>query len=448
MVTADPAPRRRSSLWSHRDFMKLWAGDTVSVFGSQLVLFALPLIAVSLLDADALQMGLLATLESAAFLLISLPAGAWIDRLPKKIVIVSGDIVRAAILLTIPLGWTLGTLSMLQLYLVAAGIGIVTVFFDIANQSYLPELVDGESIGDGNGKLQASQQTAGVVGPTLASGLVAAIGAPLTVGLTSICMGLSSLFVSSIRHRDVPPEPATRTGFVSEIRDGLGFVLGHQLLRRITACTGLTNFASSGIFALLVLFILTTLGLSQVQLGVIMSASAIGGILGALSATSVQTRLGEGTSISVSAMFGGLSFFGMPLATVLPAFPTMLVASLVTGWAVVVYNIAQVSFRQRLCPKPLLGRMNASIRFLVWGPMPLGSLLAGFLGDRLGVSTTIWILATCSLAASIPVLASPLLRMRTLPRELDLLGAVSPDSTGATDEAGSTEDDRDQSGSV
>lgn len=430
MVTADPAPARPSPLWSHHDFMKLWAGDTVSVFGSQLVFFALPLIAVSLLDADAFQMGLLATLESAAFLFISLPAGAWIDRLPKKIVIVSGDIVRAAILLTIPLAWAFGALSMVQLYLVAAGVGIVTVFFDIANQSYLPELVDGESIGDGNGKLQASQQTAGVVGPSLAAGLVAAIGAPLTVGLTSVCMGLSSLFVSRIRHREAPREPATRTGFIAEIREGLGFVLGHRLLRRITACTGLTNFAASGIFALLVLFVLTTLGLSQVQLGIIMSASAIGGILGALSAAFVQTRLGEGTSISVSATLGGLSFFGMPLATVLPAFPTMLAASLITGWAVVVYNIAQVSFRQRLCPKPLLGRMNASIRFLVWGPMPLGSLLAGFLGDRLGVSTTLWILAACSLAASIPVLASPLLRMRTLPRELDLLGESDSESRG------------------
>ncbi|MDN5635844.1 MAG: MFS transporter [Brevibacterium sp.] len=446
MATPDPAPSRRSPLWAHRDFMKLWAGDTVSVFGSQLVFFALPLIAVSLLDANAFQMGLLATLESAAFLIISLPAGAWIDRLPKKIVIVSGDIVRAAILLTIPLAWSFGALSMLQLYLVAAGVGIVTVFFDIANQSNLPEIVDGGTIGDGHGKLQASQQTAGVVGPTLASGLVAAIGAPLTVGLTSVCMSLSSLFVSRIRHREAPPEPATRTGFISEIREGLGFVLGHNLLRRITACTGLTNFAASGIFALLVLFVLTTLELSQVQLGIIMSASAIGGIRGALSAASVQTRLGEGTSISVSAMLGGLSFFGMPLATVLPAFPPMLVASLVTGWAVVVYNIAQVSFRQRLCPKPLLGRMNASIRFLVWGPMPLGSLLAGILGDRLGVSTTMWILAACSLAASIPVLVSPLLRMRTLPRELDLLGAASdadsPGCTGAADEADSAGDDR------
>lgn len=413
--------QKPSGLWRHHDFMKLWAGDTVSVFGSELVLFALPLIAVQMLNADAFEMGVLATLESAAFLLISLPAGAWVDRLPKRLVIVSGDIIRAVILLTIPLAWALDVLSMLQLYLVAAGVGIVTVFFDIANQSYLPELVDGDAISDGNGKLQASQQTAGVAGPTLASGLVTAIGAPLTVGLTSICMALSSLFVGLIRHREVPQQAITRAGFLAEVREGLGFVLGHPLLRRITACTGLTNFASSGVFALLVLYALNTLGLHQVELGIVMSAASVGGILGALSAAWVQKSLGEGTSIAVSATMAGLCFFTVPLASVLPALPTLLIGWFLVTWAVVVYNIAQVSFRQRLCPKPLLGRMNASIRFLVWGPMPIGAFLGGVLGDQFGVTTTLWVLAACSLLGALPVLVSPLLRMPVLPRELDLL---------------------------
>ena len=411
------------SLWRHRDFMKLWAGDTVSVFGSELVLFALPLIAVQILHADAFEMGVLAALESAAFLLISLPAGAWVDRLPKRLVIVSGDIIRAAILLTIPVTWMVGALSMVQLYLVAAGVGIVSVFFDIANQSYLPELVDSDAISDGNGKLQASQQTAGVAGPTLASGLVTAIGAPLTVGLTSICMGLSSILVGLIRHRETPRPAEVRAGLVAEIREGLAFVIGHPLLRRITACTGLTNFASSGIFALFVLYALTTLGLHQVELGIIMSVASAGGTLGALSAAWAQKILGEGTSIALSALIGGLCFLGVPLAAVLPALPTLLISWFLVTWAVVVYNIAQVSFRQRLCPKPLLGRMNASIRFLVWGPMPLGAFLAGILGDWLGVTTAMWILAACALLGSLPVLASPLVRMRALPRELDLLGS-------------------------
>ncbi|RAF56281.1 MFS transporter, partial [Burkholderia multivorans] len=170
-------------------------GDTVSVFGNQLVLFALPLIAVQLLEANAFEMGVLAALENAAFLLISLPAGAWVDRMRKQQVIVAGDLLRAAFLLTIPLAWALDLLTMVQLCIVAACVGVVTVFFDVANQSYLPEIVAGDQIGDGNGKLQASQQTALVVGPSTASGLVGLIGGPLTIAVTSVCMGLSSLFV-------------------------------------------------------------------------------------------------------------------------------------------------------------------------------------------------------------------------------------------------------------
>lgn len=421
MAETDRPQSKRLTLWRHHDFMQLWMGDTVSVFGSQLVLFALPLIAVQILHADAFEMGLLAALESAAFLLISLPAGAWVDRLPKKAVIVAGDIIRAAILLTIPLTWAFDALTMVQLYLVAAGVGIVTVFFDIANQSFLPEIVVAESIGDGNGKLQASQQTARVAGPTLASGLVSMFGAPLTVGLTSVCMGLSSLFVSRIRYRPTTAEASPRRGLITEIREGLGFVLTHPLLRRMTACTGLANLASSAIFGLFALYILRTLELGQTQMGIIMSIGAAGGILGALTASHVQRLLGEGRSVAVTAVFNGLFFFSMPLANILPPMPTLVIGWFALTWSVVVYNIAQVSFRQRLCPKPLLGRMNASIRFLVWGPMPIGALAGGILGDQFGVATTMWFFAVWATLASLPVVISPLLRMRVLPRELALL---------------------------
>ncbi|WP_413334415.1 MFS transporter [Brevibacterium sp. GP-SGM9] len=439
MARTHPTSPRRSPLWRHHNFMQLWMGDTVSVFGAELVLFALPLIAVQVLHAGAFEMGVLGALENAAFLLISLPAGAWVDRMRKKTVIVAGDIIRAIVLLSIPIAWALDLLTMVQLFVVAASVGVVTVFFDIANQSYLPELVEPDSIGDGNGKLQASQQTARVAGPTLASGLVSLVGAPLTVGLTSICMGLSSIFVGRIGHREEPHPAERRRGMLAEIREGLRFVLGHRLLRRITACTGLTNFASSAIFALFTLYALRILEISQVQLGVIMSVGAAGGILGALSAAWVQRVIGEGTSIAASAIAGGASFFAVPLAHLLPTMPTLIIGWLLVTWSVVVYNIAQVSFRQRLCPKPLLGRMNASIRFLVWGPMPIGALAGGILGDQFGVAATMWISAAWATLASLPVVISPLLRMRTLPRELDLLSGNGPaESAGDKPHDGTT----------
>lgn len=420
-MNADAHPPTRFSLWRHHDFRQLWMGDTVSVFGNQFVLFALPLMAVQLLHADAFEMGVLATLESAAFLIISLPAGAWVDRMRKKRVIVLGDLVRAVLLLSIPAAWLLDVLSMAQLYLVAALVGVVTVFFDIANQSYLPQIVEGNSLGDGNGKLQASQQTARAVGPTAASGLVGLVGAPLTIGITSICMALSSLFVSRIRHQETHTHGSDHESLIRQIRAGLSFVLRHPLLRRIVACTGLNNLASSAIFALFVLYVLRTLDLGQTLLGVVMSVGAIGGILGALSASRFQRFTGEGRAIALAAGLSGLSFIATPLASVLPSLPTLLIGWFLTSWAVVVYNIAQVSFRQRLCPKPLLGRMNASIRFLVWGPMPVGAFLGGVLGHQIGIVPTLWIFAALALVASLPVIASPLLTMRVLPNELDVL---------------------------
>ncbi|WP_269668471.1 MFS transporter [Brevibacterium casei] len=408
-------------MWRHHDFRQLWMGDTVSVFGNQLVLFALPLIAVQLLEANAFEMGVLAALENAAFLLISLPAGAWVDRMRKQQVIVAGDLLRAAFLLTIPLAWALDLLTMVQLCIVAACVGVVTVFFDVANQSYLPEIVAGDQIGDGNGKLQASQQTALVVGPSTASGLVGLIGGPLTIAVTSVCMGLSSLFVSRIRHREDTPRPDSRPTLVADIREGLAFVFGHPLLRRIVACTGLSNFASSAIFALLVLYALRTLDLNQFQLGLVMSLGAVGGIVGALSSSWVQKVIGDGRSIAVSATLSDLTSLAVPLASVLPSLPTLLIGWLVLSWCVVVYNVTQVSFRQRLCPKPLLGRMNASIRFLVWGPMPVGAFLGGTIAHGIGIVATLWIFAGLAVLSALPVLISPLVGMRTLPRELDAL---------------------------
>ncbi|MGD8199711.1 MFS transporter [Ornithinimicrobium sp. W1679] len=419
MSTSAGVPQR--SLWHHHDFRQLWMGDTVSVFGAQFVGFAMPLMAVQLLGADAFQMGLLAALESLAFLLISLPAGAWVDRWRKKVVLVLGDLLRAALLLTLPVAWLAGVLTMEQLYVVAFAVGCTTVFFDVANQSYLPEIVGGEQIAEGNGKLQASQQTAGVVGPAAAAALVRLVGSPLTIAVTAVCMALSSLFVSRIRHREESADPAARRPLVSEVREGMAFVLAHPLLRRIVACTGLSNLASSAVFGLFVLYAVRTLGLAETTLGLVLSVGAVGGLLGAVSSGRFGRLVGEGRAIPVAAVVSGLAMLTTPLASVLPAVPTLLVGGFLVSWAVVVYNIAQVSFRQRLCPRPLLGRMNASIRFLVWGPMPVGAFLGGLLGRELGVVPTLWIFSGLAVLAALPVLLSPLLGMRTLPRELDAL---------------------------
>ena len=403
------------SLFRHADFRRLWAAETVSQVGTQVTLLALPVVAVSLLDATPLQMGVLTALETAAFLLIGLPAGAWVDRWRRKRVLVAADLVRAAVLATLPVAYLLDVLTLGQLFVVAAVTGTATVFFDVAYQSYLPTLVDRDQLVDGNGKLEASRAVAQVAGPGVTGVLLRVLGAPLLVAVDAVSFLLSALFLGRIRTPDTAPDRAARRRLRTEIAEGLSFVVRHPLLRRIVACTGTSNLFSSITTTLLVLYALRELELSESVLGLVFSAGAVGGLVGAATAARVARRVGEGraipVSIAVMVPFTALT----PLAAAGAPLVLLTVGQLGFSWAVVVYNVTQVSFRQRLCPPRLLGRMNASVRFLVFGTMPLGALLGGVLGTWLGVLPTLWIAVGGQVLAAGWVVLSPLTGMRELP---------------------------------
>lgn len=412
----------RAGLLRHHDFRQLFLGDTISQFGTQLTVLALPVLAVRVLDADAFQMGLLGFCEFLAFLVIGLPAGAWVDRWRKRRVLITNDVVRALALASLPTAWVLDVLSFAQLLVVALVVGTGTVFFDVAYQSYLPDIVEPEHIGEGNAKLQASQSVAMIGGPALAGGLIKLVGAPLTIAFDALSFLGSALFVGRIRHVDTPPPRESRRPLRVEIREGLSFVLRDPLLWRITACTGTSNFFSSMTGALLVLYSLRDLDLDEGNIGVAMGLGAVGGLVGALSTPRINALLGEGRTIPVSALVWVPAGVLMPLAgTVIAPMVALTLSSLLVSFTAVVYNVTQVSFRQRLCPRPLLGRMNASIRFVVWGVMPIGSLAGGILGVALGVRPVFWIALAGSAVAALPVVFSPLITMRDLPRSLDRL---------------------------
>jgi len=420
---AQAPPGRPRSLWRHHDFRQLWVGDTISQVGTQLSQLALPVLAVTVLHAGPREMGLLTAFETLAFLVVGLPAGAWVDRWHKKRVLMTGDVVRALAFGSLPLAWALGHLTLAQLYVVALVAGLATVFFDVAYQSYLPAIVDGDQMVDGNAKLQASQSVAQVAGPALGGALLRVVAAPALVAADAVSFALSAFFVRRIRHAETPPPRESRRPLRTEIAEGLSFVVRHPLLVRITACTSISNFASSAIQALFVLYALETLDLDTSTIGLVFSLAAVGGLVGAVVTSRVVKVVGEGRTIPVSAVLGGLAGFSTPLAALAPGrlgATTMLAAGWLVIWlTVVVYNVTQVSFRQRLCPPALLGRMNASVRFIVWGSMPLGGLAGGFLGHAIGVVPTLWVAAFVQLGAALPVLLSPLIRMRDLPRELD-----------------------------
>lgn len=416
-MTSEPQAPPRRSLVHHADFRRLWVGDAFGQLGAQLTGLALPILAVQTLEATEWQMGALTAAETAAFLVIGLPTGAWVDRMRKRRVLIVADLVRALALGAVVVATLLGHGSMPLLYAGALTISAASVFFDVAHQSYVPGLVGLEHIGEGNAKLQSTQSVAQVVGPALGGALLRVVSAPVLIGVNAVTYLVSALAVGRIRATEVLPPAEHRRPLRTEIAEGLGFVLRHRLLRRIVACTSIGNLAGSISGALFVLYLVRDLGLDEAALGTVLSASAVGGLLGALSAERIQRWVGEARLIPLSAIAWAPAAALTPLAAVLPLPPQ---AVLITGgltfyFAVVVYNVAQVTFRQRACPPALLGRMNASVRFIVWGSMPLGGLLGGWLGHVFGVLPTLWVSVGLTLLAALPVLASPLLRMRELP---------------------------------
>jgi MFS family permease len=414
------------SLWRHRDFRHLWAAETVSQVGTQVTLVALPLLAVTLLRATPFQMGVLTSLETLAFLVVGLPAGAWVDRWRRKRVLVTGDLVRAVALGSVPLAAVLDVLTLEQLYVVALVAGTATVFFDVGYQSYLPSLVERTQIVEGNSKLESSRAVAQVAGPGLTGALVRALGAPALIAVDAVTFLLSALFIGRIRHPDVVPDRADRRPLRTEIAEGLAFVVRHPLLRRMVACTGLANLAGSFTGALLVLYAIRELGLSESVVGLVFSAGAVGGLVGAVVAARIARVVGEGRTIPLAALAFAAAGVTVPLASWAAPVPLLLAGWFLESFAVIVYNVTQVSFRQRLCPPGLLGRMNASVRFIVFGTMPVGGFLGGVVGTWLGLVPALWIAVAVQFLAAVPVLASPLVRMRELPDEWD--GGRLPDA--------------------
>ena len=416
-----------TSLWHHPDFRRLWIGETVSQFGSMISLIALPLVAILVIEATTFEVGLLATFESLAFLVVGLPAGAWVDRMRFRNVLIVNDVLRAVAMGSIPVAAWLDVLTMIQLYVVALVVGVCTVFFDVAYQSYLPELVDRTELVEGNAKLQASESVSQIAAPSLAGGLIQVFTAPYAIVVDAVSFVWSAIWVASIEKRVPKPERKPDRHLGREIREGLRFVLGNRLLRSIAMCTGSSNLFNSIGFAVYMVLLARHLHLSPGVIGLITSTTAIGGLIGSLVASRIADLLGQGPTIWVSVLVSAPAGFVVPFVHRDWSLGLLAVAQMLFWATVVVYNITQVSFRQGLTPPELLGRMNATMRFMVWGTMPLGAFIGGILGSTIGVRETLLVAAIGMSFAWLPVFLSPLRTMRELPTYVEPFdGAQEP----------------------
>jgi MFS family permease len=417
------APSR--SLLRHPDFLKLWTAETISVFGSAVTQLALPLIAATVLNVSPFEFGLLTTIEFLPFILFSLPAGVWVDRLRRRPILIAADLGRALAIASIPVAFYFDALTIWQLYLVGFANGILTVFFDVAYQSYLPSVVERDQLVDGNSKLEITRSASQILGPGLAGILIGVFRAPFAMVIDSVSYFVSALFLTWIRRPEPPveahdtvahgPKPSMR----EEVSVGLRYVLGHRWLRNIAATTGTSNFFANVVNAILVLYLVDERGLGPEAIGFAFSVASIGFLVGALTTNRITARLGVGRMLVLTSI--GFSVSNLPVAFAPDAliWPALAISGFVGGFCGTGWNINQVSLRQAITPPRMQGRMNATMRFIVWGTIPLGAILGGTLGSLIGLHATIVVGALGGLVAFVPVTLSTVRHIVTMPEPVD-----------------------------
>jgi MFS family permease len=388
--------------------MSLWGAETISQFGTQVTLLALPLVAILTLDESASRVALLTTAEFLPFLLFTLPAGVLVDRLPRRPILIFANLGRAAALVSVPVAYWLEALSIWQLYAVGFAVGIGTVFFDLAYQSYLPRLVERADLVEGNSKLEVSRSAAQMAGPGLGGLLVSVLTAPVAIAVDAVSYVASAFLMSRIRASESRTPREERRSLLAELREGLGYVMRHRYQRAIVATTAISNFFGQLVFAVVLVYAVRELGLTAAAIGVVISLGSIGTLLAAVTARRVGNALGVGRTVLVSTFIFGPASLLIAFAPADRAAELIVAAIALLGYGGTLYNVTMISLIQAITPDRILGRANASRRFVVWGVIPLGGIVAAVLAETIGVRETIVVGALGGVLAVVPILFSPI----------------------------------------
>ncbi|MEU7001362.1 MFS transporter [Nonomuraea sp. NPDC046570] len=388
------------------------SSHVLNELGANVARVALPLVAVLTLHATPFEVGVLSAAQTVAFLLLGLPAGVWIDRLRRRRVMAAADLARFVLLASIPLADLFGVLSMTMLYVVALLAGCAQLFNDVADQSYLPTLVGKGELTDGNSKLEVVRATGGLVGPGLGGLLVQLLTASRTLLATAVAALGSLIFLITIRTADPLPVRPQREGLRREMAEGLAFVWRDRILRMICLTTAVTNLTVSAVLGLSVLFLADVVGLAPGLVGVLLTGGAVGALIGGAVGTRIFARYGTArvtwVALLVTSPFGLL----LPLTEADWRVSLYAITSIALTFGSILYNVGQLTYRQSVTPAHLLGRVNATVRFLVWGTMPLGALLGGVVAQAIGVREALWVFMVGRLLSALPLLFSPLPGMR------------------------------------
>ncbi|MER7590844.1 MFS transporter [Micromonospora sp. NPDC127501] len=395
-----------------RDFTRYLIAAVAAKGGFTIARVAVPLVAITTLGAGPAEAGSLAAAGTAPFLLLGLPAGAWLDRVARRPVMIAMDLIRFALIGSVPLSAALSVLTITQLWVVVFLNGVATVFFDIAMQSHLPDLVgdgDGGRLVAANGRLGIVDQMALIGGPALAGWLIGLSTAATVLVATALGYLWSALWIRRIERPE--PRPAVlRRPLATEVREGLSFVRRNRTLRAITVAGALVNFATAGTIAMLPLVLVQELHWSDGRLGLFLTVGGVGGLLGALCAERLSKGLGAGRSVMAIGVAVAPASLALPLiGRPIPG----LIAAL--AWAMVIFkvgfdSVVLMSFRQHVTPPGLLGRVNGTLRVVFSGALTFGAATAALVGGHAGPRAAMWVASAALALVWVPILCSPISR--------------------------------------
>ena len=409
----------KDSIWHNRNFLVLWSSQTISLFGSSISGLAVPLIAVLLLHATPAQMGMLKGAETVPFILFGLVAGVWVDRMRRLPILFVSDFCRALLLFCIPLAHHFGLLHIHLLYAVIFASSVFNVFYMVAYGSFLPSLVARSQLVDANSKLSLSVSVAQTAGPALGGLLIELMGAPNAITLDALSFLASASLLFTIKTREEPVAAgAMQGGLVSEIKTGLAFIWHDALFRALTLRLTAWQLIVGLNEVLVILLMAQELKFSPGRIGVVYAFLGGGLFVGAFFARHISLRLGVGNTIVASVLFGALSAILIPFAAGgdLMATAMLALALFLHGFFVILYQINNASLRQAMTPNHLLGRMNATTRFLTLGVRPLGAMVGGLLAGVIGLRLTMGLSIGIGIALALfGVTASALRRIVKLP---------------------------------
>ncbi|WP_326736620.1 MFS transporter [Streptomyces sp. NBC_01022] len=430
------------SLWRDGRFSRFWAGHSVSQFGDRITELALPLIAVGALNASANQVAWLTALIWAPNLLAIL-LGAWVDQqVRKRRLMILADLVRAAVLLSLPAAYALGAVTLTHLYAVAILTGAAGVLFNTAYPPFFVRLVPRASFVDANSKLSASRSVSQVAGPAVGGALIQALTAPVAIVVDALTFLVSAVLIGRVRIEEptaATADPAALS-LARRAREGLAFVVRHPVLRATLGCAATVNFftfvAGSG---LLVLFASRSLGLSAGVIGAALGAGATGALLGAVCAPAISRQLGVGRSILVGAVL-----FPAPIALAAAAdgplwlrAGALAAAEFLSGFGVMLFDVNLNSLQASVIPDGLRSRVAGAYSTINYGVRPVGAVVGGALATSLGLRPTLLVAAVGGALSVLWLLPSPIPRIRSLDAtggaEVDATEGAGAASAGAAD---------------